>query len=815
MILTLIAIFVIVLTNTMYVSARELSTCSAANCGRNWTASGGKIPGFYIPPVEPKTAGTVAGGCVVDLTNPVSCSTVSTYDMANPNWTFTNNATNPAEAIQLQVNGSNLSFSATSGNTSLPITKGELYRAKAVGVNDGTNECYSDLVSFVCEDPRPTLCQNMQIINDVPTSNYFELSSTANKPVQKYVYAVYNSNNKDSAGNPKPVCVSASGGYQGSCPAGTQMLTFYDNHPSGSASSILRLTYDDVYLSDLNDSGNRTDKLVIKAFLSNPGDNNGVFANSCETTFSVSKIGYSNVLPAVNIFNNLGRFRKVGEWTVDMTPPEVNTPVTSNYLYDSFDTEWQIKTDTQVMDMNLGCYNLSSLLNYGVSYLGYLNDIRKYQTPASLFSNLNGSFTFDYKTRTTEANGNTSLTPPPFPNCVDLNTINAFKGKVNQPANLTNGGSNVSLKTKYKLEAPSNFENFQHVFKATDLACNTRVSQPGGAGIPLPDNWISTDGGTVFYGDTVAGASSPQTPQNTQKIDDNLYCSYDYNNPANSKIFFADANSDNSILSISKSLLLNDVFGKSYIGAKERDYKAGDDLLLNLYGTGATHYATLLNQIKSQTETVKYATTITNPSINTIADTGCDPASERCYIEVTGDLVINGDDGLSPINTFCNQNALFFVDGDLSINDNLYKNNSINSCCGFIVNGNINMAPTNPTNGYNRTRYQYDYLSRNNVNWYNTYECSTGFYYAEQNITVHPDNTNFPMSSSEVNTSDPLLIRGELLAKGNISQQRGNGIGNLSRPAIYLSKDACMTNNFPELSNVLLKTREKDFITDN
>ncbi len=794
-------------------SIKDINSCSANSCGRNWSSGGGKIPGFYIPPVEPKAVNTIPGACALDLDTNVSCSTASST--VAPRWNLSDNWTNQIEGLKLEMNNNNYTPTLNSSSMVVNIQKGELYRTRIVGVNDGNDECFSDKVSFICEDARPSLCQNIQIVNDQPVEQYFEISTTANRSVERYVYAVFNNNNKDSAGNPKPVCVPAAGGYQGSCPGGSQMVTFYDTYSSKSATSLLRVGYDLVYVNDINDSNKPTDKLIIKAFISDPSQNGGVYSNPCEVSFSVSKVGYSNTLPSVNVFNNLGRFRKVGEWTVDMTPPQVNTPITSNYTYDSFDTEWKLRTDTQIMDMNLGCYNLSSLINYGVNYLGYLNDQSKYQTPATLFSNLNGSFAFDYKTRAADANNNIILNPPPFPNCVNLDTLNIFKNKVNQPANLSNGGTDVALKTKYRLENPDNFEDFQHIFKTADLACNTAVSEPGGAGIPIPGNWISTDGGTVHYDDAVANASSPISPQNIQKIDDNLYCTYDYGTPANSKIFFNDANSDDSILNISKSLLLNDVSGKSFIGAKENAYKAGDDLLLKLYGSNATHYGVLLNEIKSRTNIISYISSVTNPVINSIDATGCDPASERCYIEVTGNLVINGDDGLPPVSSFCNQNAMFFVNGDLTINDNIYKTNNIDSCCGFIVSGDINIAPTNPSNGYNKTRYQNDYLTRNNVDWYNTYECSTGFYYSEQDIVLQSDRSNVPMSSSEINLSDPLMIRGDVLAKGNIIQQRSNGIGNLSRPAVYLSKDSCIMNNFPELSYVLLKTRERDFLTDN
>lgn len=649
------------------------------------------------------------------------------------------------------------------------------------------------------------LCIKSTMIDDNVGKDYFTIQTETSQAVSNLSYLFVNEGNQN-----KPICFSnAPGGY--GCPSGSVQLVIKANTAASTSKVNVKFKYSDIFINDFNNNQSAVGSVIVKTFVSTGGSSFSAENPNCNLKIGFPQIPYENYYSAKNNYTNLGRFRKVGEWAIDMTPPEVKTPVTSNYLYDSFDTEWRVKTDLEILDTQFGCYNLSDTSNINVTYLGYLNDQLKYVANLPLFSTLNSAFNFINQNPGKDLNDNNILNPGPFPNCANVESVNAFKGKVNQPNNLINGGSEVAFKTKYKLEQPDTFENFQHIFKTTDLACNTRVSEPGGAGMRVAEDWISTDGGTVYYSNELAGAQSPQPPATSIKIDSNLYCTYNYNSPAASNIFYDDANSDNTILDIAKSVLFNDTRGKSNTNAKEMDYAPGENMLINLLGSGSTHFETLLNQIKSQTRTVKMPTVATR-TLNNIDETGCDPADERCYIEIEGNTIINGDDGIPNItNYFCDRNALFFIDGDLTIKDNIYKQNNVQQCCGFIVNGNINFEPTSPDNNYNRSRYQSDYLSRNDVEWFNTYECSTGFYYSENNITIQQDRSQLPISSIEPNHSDPLMLKGDILARGTLTQGRSNGLGNLSRPAVYLSKDSCILNNFPELSYVLLQTRERDF----
>lgn len=795
---------------------RELSTCNANDCGFNWNSSG-NTPKFYMPANSGNT--TNEGGCTIDLSYSVSCNANDTKAILA--WGFQDNLINPVEEVEIILNRSSTAvFDVSKGDKKITVDKtlsqfevdvepGMIYATRINGINDGLYNCNSNRTVFTCENSRPTFTGSVLIQNDNPEQENFEIKTTLTSSATTFIYAFYNKLSKDSNGNILPVCIAGNSGYQGECPNGSYQLLIYDNYNSGSTVSNLKVKYSDIYKNDVNKNNEFTDKLLIKVFVKNNSVAGGLFSKedvSLTTNFSISKIIVGNFREEANVYTNLGRFRIVGDWIVDMTPPETSVPVSSNYLYDSFDTEWKVKTETPLLDSKFGCYKLTDSTSFDVAYLGYLNEVGKYVANNPLFSTINNSFSFITQTIGKDVNGNNIVNPLPFPNCVNSQTIDAFKAKVNQPANLAGNGVEVGMKTKFKLTQPENFENFQHIFKATDLACNTSVSEPGGAGMPVPSNWISTDGGTVQYGQTSSG--SPVAPATSVKIDSNLYCTYDYNTPASSRIFYGNANTDNALINISKSLLFNDIVGKSFTGAKENEYTAGDDILLGLMGDNSTHFSTLLNQVKSQTSMI----TSTVNTLDNIAQTGCSPDDDRCYVEINGNTIINGDDGTPQIDKyFCDRNAMFFINGDLTVNDNIYKSNNIDSCCGFIVSGNINFVPTNSAGNYNKTRYEGDYLTRNDVDWYNTYECATGFYYSEKNISIQSDKSEVPMSTLGVNLSDPLMLRGDLLAKGNIQQGRTNGIGNLSRPAVYLTKDTCIMNNFPELSYVLLQTRDRDF----
>ncbi len=691
----------------------------------------------------------------------------------------------------------------------------DVYQYEYANSSLDLSACQNANSSSFCAGTSPApsnLCTKSTIIDDNIGKDYFTVQVETSQAVNSFSFLVVNEQNQN-----KPVCTTQNpGGY--ACPAGSSQLVVKANYSDPINKINIRIKYSDIIVNDFNNNQSLVGNLLVKTFVSTPGVSGGAYSAenaNCNLKLSYPQIPYDNYYPEINNYLNLGRFRKVGEWTVDMTSPVANTPVSSNYLYDSYDTEWKVKTDTPLHDSKFGCYKLINGSYFDITYLGYLDENGKYLENTPLFSSeyippIPPLLNFVYQVPGTDLNGNIILNPSPFPNCVNTQTIDAYKTKVNQPGNLINPGIEVSMKTKFKLKEPSNFEDIQHVFKATDLACNTSVSEPGGAGTAVPENWISTDGGTVYYSQSLADAKSPVAPSTKVKIDSNLYCTYDYNTPTSSKIYYKDANSDDSLLAISKSLLFNDIVGKSFSGAKVSDYMAGDDLLLQLLGDSSSHFTTFLNQVKSQARMVTLPTNATT-ILNNITQTGCNIDDDRCYIEINGDTVINGDDGLPQIdNYFCDRNAMFFIDGDLTINNNIYKSDNINSCCGFIVSGNINFA-ADVNNNYNKTRYQTDYLTRNDVDWYNTYECATGFYYSEGNISIQPDNTQSPLSSTEVNLSDPLMLRGDLLAKGNIQQGRTNGIGNLSRPAVYLTKDTCIMNNFPELSHVLLQTRERDF----
>ena len=486
------------------------------------------------------------------------------------------------------------------------------------------------------------------------------------------------------------------------------------------------------------------------------------------------------------IFPHSGKFTKVGEWTIDTTPPEIQQPTFGNWGIDSFNINWNVRSNLELLDLNLGCYSSdqSKLNAAGASILGYFNPT---SFNAAFHNPFSGSFMDTFNT----ANR---------PECSPEGTTN-LKARVNGSLN-----TNQLMRTRHKIAEPADITYFKAKGRAVDKACNNITTNPGETTLPISNNWVSTIGGS-FMSDNVA----IENQSNLSSQGHNLYCNYDNSTSTNNEILYSKVNSDilslssNTILSVDSALAsiersLITAVGSSYVDSLDRE----------LTQMNRAYFDVLEDKLTSNQLFDKII------SGNTIVDSvsqlhNCDD-NESCYIKVNGDLTINGSDGMDG-RTACNDKNMILVEGNLLVNHNLTKSSPA-MCCAFVVRGNINFAKPLGASPKDETKFNAANAIEK-TNWINTsqYDCGTGFFYTEGgNISIQRDSTNYGIDNPNENFADAFSVFGQLITRnGNIVQNRSNGLRNTLQPPVFIYQDSCMYKNFKAASEVFVSTRDINY----
>lgn len=486
-----------------------------------------------------------------------------------------------------------------------------------------------------------------------------------------------------------------------------------------------------------------------------------------------------------HILPSTGQYRKVGEWTVDTTAPDVQEPIYSNLGIDTFNVGWNIRTDSKLLDVNLGCYSADqSILDKSkASVLGTYN-------PNNFVAGHIYPFPGDFA-----ENGSNK--------CSSDSAVTDYKNRINSALN-----SIVNMRTRHKIDEAQSITAFRAKTGAIDYACNSAVSPAATTDLPNASPWIHTYGGTVMS-QTIN--TQPQTTLDS--TDHNLYCNYEGQTSANNDTLYSKVNSSTLFLStssvISTDSTISNVLETSLVGAQVADYI--DSLDANLNATGSQYYDLIrkkLDQLTLISNTINGDRTISK-----VSELGtC--AGESCYIEIIGDLTINGNDGVNASAPACDGKTMVLVNGNLRINNNLIKS-AAEMCCAFIVRGSINFGKPNP-NDLPKDELRYNNASAaEKASWINTsqYDCTTGFYFSENgNITIEEDTSNYGITSSGENFSDAFALQGYLIAqKGDIIQNRSNGLRNNLQPPVYIKQDSCIYKNFKVASEAFLSTRDLNY----
>ncbi|MBP9758119.1 hypothetical protein KBD45_00350 [Candidatus Dojkabacteria bacterium] len=483
------------------------------------------------------------------------------------------------------------------------------------------------------------------------------------------------------------------------------------------------------------------------------------------------------------IFPHSGKFNKVGEWTIDTIAPEVRQPYYSELGEDSFNINWGVRSNLELLDLNLGCYSndLTRLTSAEASVLGYYNPL---DFVAAFHSPLPGSFDNTF---------NTANRPECTP---EGNTF--LKNRVNTTLNTLQ-----AMKSKHRIADPSEITNFVAKGRAVDKACNNIITSPIGTLPPTSENWISSEGGT-FMSDTVS--FDPQTSLFSK--DHNLYCNYEGQASSNNQLLYSQVNDD--ILNLST----NSVFStdntvapveRSLISAVAPDYS---DTLDNELNRTSNTYFNVIEQ-KLNNYGLFNDVIIGDVSVDNVTDLFDCPDDKSCYIKIEGNLTINGSNGMD--NKFgCTDKNMVLVTGNLTVIHNLTKSDP-SMCCAFVVNGDIDF--TKPISEAPKDETRFNSASEvDKQNWINTsqYDCGTGFFYSEGgDIIIQNDSTNYGIDVASENYADAFSLFGQLIARnGNIYQNRSNGLRNSLQPPVYIQQDSCIYKNFKAASEVFVNTRD-------
>jgi hypothetical protein len=486
-----------------------------------------------------------------------------------------------------------------------------------------------------------------------------------------------------------------------------------------------------------------------------------------------------------HVLPSTGKYRKVGEWTIDTTPPDVQEPVYSDLGYDTFNVKWNIRTDLKLFDLNLSCYSAdqTTLDKNKASVLGYYNPV-----------NYNAEHIYPFPGDFTENGQN---------KCSSDTALSSYKTNINNNLNAL-----VNLRTRHKVSQSTIIDQFRARSRAVDFACNQAISPIAQTDNPTTSLWIST------YGGTVMSSSINSIPQTTlDSVNHELYCNYEGQYSTNNDILYSNVNT--SLLNLSTGAVfstdnnINNSIENSLVGAKTVSYI--DSLDSTLQKSNTLYY----DLVKARLTKLDLITTTINGdrTISKVSELVLCPSSS-CYVEINGDLTINGSDGYNLGVNSCDGRTMLLVNGNIIINDNLIKS-SADMCCAFIVKGNISFGKLDP-NAKPKDELRYNAASQiDKDNWITTsqYDCSTGFYFSENgNITIQQDTSNYGITNSGENFSDAFGLYGHLIAqKGDIIQQRSNGLRNNLQPPVYIEHDSCIYKNFKAASDVFLSTRDINF----
>jgi hypothetical protein len=180
-----------------------------------------------------------------------------------------------------------ISLTPADTSSTFSVDPGGLYNFKIsydklTGTNVYETKCESPTISFTCQPPRANLCSSSTLLTH-NFGNSFAVSSKASQPVKNMVHVFYNPENLDVNNNPKPVCITSTDpsqpGYAAGCPAGSEQLRYYydmGNNPTDTFNRDYK--YNEVFVADTNFSNRILDKVLVKAYFSDPAVNGGQYS---------------------------------------------------------------------------------------------------------------------------------------------------------------------------------------------------------------------------------------------------------------------------------------------------------------------------------------------------------------------------------------------------------------------------------------------------------------------------------------------------------------------------------------------------------
>lgn len=122
---------------------------------------------------------------------------------------------------------------------------------------------------------RPNYCVDTSVDKStLAAGESVTMTSQSTEAVNNFYFAVFNSNNLYSPGNPKPVCVTTGGDFTGgttSCPAGTHQLIFKDPSTTLRTNGSRTVPFDQLFVSDQNNGGTVVTNVQINGYFSMNG----------------------------------------------------------------------------------------------------------------------------------------------------------------------------------------------------------------------------------------------------------------------------------------------------------------------------------------------------------------------------------------------------------------------------------------------------------------------------------------------------------------------------------------------------------------
>lgn len=164
------------------------------------------------------------------------------------------------------------------------IDDGESCDPKATPNGCATGEtCENDCT---CSPPgRPSLCKTTTISSSTLSDgqSVTMTSETNGSLADYYTYAVYNTDNPYSPGNPKPVCVPGTVSWSNNCPTGTQPLIFKDlDTTTARTKGSVTFSAEDIFVNDAFWDNQKVRNVSITAYFSLKGGLTSLPDDNCK-----------------------------------------------------------------------------------------------------------------------------------------------------------------------------------------------------------------------------------------------------------------------------------------------------------------------------------------------------------------------------------------------------------------------------------------------------------------------------------------------------------------------------------------------------